>query len=554
MNKLFKEQFLIPLFIIIITVFSLSAFFIRVFSTPPDRVFLGTQFYSDDFSVYNSVIEQGIKGNLFFTNKYSTEPTPSSPLRFQYILLGKAGGILNLSAPQIYHLSRVILGLIFLLTTYCFIKEILPGRKHRIIAFFLALFSIGLPVITDKGTIPRLLALPELDILLRFFAQPHYQMASISTLIIFILFLKYLKAPRIGYVLVSCLLGIFSSIADPSAMIIASCSLTIFYLAFFFLNNPSSFHDAILQLKKGFFFLFPFLVVILLVGVFLKSFETQEPWKTIFAWDKTNQFPITLSEYLLAIGTTVFLAPFAFISLLFHRKSFKSITLLPLFWIIITFLLVFFLSPILGINRVRFLHTPIFIPFAILAAYGLVWLSKCIPLIWEAAKSSPQKNSRSLSASFIFISLLVILFISLPACLASFNYQIREFPPSSTLIYPTREQFEGMMYLRNNTNKEDVVLALYEAGSVIPFISGNTVYAGNVTETLNYSNKTKQTTDFFQGVLSIPNARAFLNENHINYLFVGFQENQWQTDFSQYTFIKKLYENQSVKIFKNTLL
>lgn len=607
MIKIFKEQFLIPIFIILITLISLYPLYKRVLATPPDQVFLGTQFYSDDYAVYNSVIRQGIDGRWFFTNKYSTEETSPSPLRFQYLLLGKIGGIFNLSAPQTYHLSRIFLGLIFLLTTYVFFKEFTifsksdgepprakdrgfppihggetphrkpqntpftPGLKSwafwcwgqkpvtvRLVAFVLALFAASLPKIVDGNLSLRLASLPEIDPAVRFFAQPHYQMASIINLTILILFINFLKKRRLSHLVLTVILSLLAMIADPSSIIITVSTLL---LTTILVNSPlliESYRKRKIIIppstQPAILFLTVLIAISTISSLWLQSFQGQEPWKTIFTWDKTSQFPITISEYLLAIGPIVLLAPLGLLALLSKRSikgkfqklyivNYTLYIVLILSWLISFFALVFLLSPIIGVNRVRFLHAPSFIFIAGLASVGLVWLASSLKSLFRL--------SFSLNTFYLILATLALL-PSLPSFIGSLNYQINEWPPSSTLVYPTKDQYEGMLYLKDYTHKDEVILALYEAANVIPFISGNSVFAGNITETLNYGRKNGEAAAFFQGSLSESAGASFLKENRISYLFVGFQEAAWGTDFAIYPFLTKVYENQKVKIYQFT--
>jgi hypothetical protein len=577
MKKILSEQILIPILIILITLISLYPLYKRVLATPPDQVFLGTQFYSDDYAVYNSVIRQGIDGRWFFTNKYSTEKTSPSPLRFQYLLLGKIGRVFNLSAPQTYHLSRIFLGLLFLLTTYLLLKEFLIFPKEtsqksntpRLIAFVLALFAASFPKVVDGNLTPRLTSLPEIDAVIRYFAQPHYQLASIANLIILILFVNFLKKGKLSYLILTAILSLLAMIADPSSVIITVATLL---LTIILLNTPL----LIEGFRKQKFLILPstrnaFLFFIVLFSVFaatslwLQSFQAVEPWKTIFTWDKTSQFPITIKEYLLAIGPTILLAPLGLLTLFSSQirpisrirqidnlvlSKTEGLKISILFsWTISFFVLVFFLSPAIGINRVRFLHAPSFIFIAALSALGLLFLSHILSSFLKRILNSKFLIPNSL---IIGLFLLVIVGISLPSFIASLNYQINEWPPSSTLVYPAKDQYDGMLYLKDHTQKDEVVLALYEAASVIPFISGNTVYAGNITETLNYQGKNKQAVEFFQGLYDEQKAKEFLNQNRISYLFVGFQEGVWQTDFiNKHPFLSKIYQNPKVTIYKN---
>ena len=113
-------------------------------TTPPDRVYTGTVFFSDDYAIYASTIQQGIDGRLMVVDKYTSEPHEPSLLRINYLLLGKIGGLLELSSMLTYHLSRFVLGIIFLSLCLYLIFNFIPKNLQRL-SFLFLLFSYSWP-------------------------------------------------------------------------------------------------------------------------------------------------------------------------------------------------------------------------------------------------------------------------------------------------------------------------------------------------------------------------------------------------------------------------
>ena len=104
--------------------------------------------------------------------------------------------------------------------------------------------------------------------------------------------------------------------------------------------------------------------------------------------------------------------------------------------------------------------------------------------------------------------------------------------------------------METNTPRDSAVAALYEAGSLIPQFSGNTSYLGNVVETINFSQKTDLLGRFYSGQISPDQAKQFLTDGRINYLYWGFQERSLGGNPLSYNFVKEVYSNPKVTIFQ----
>src|SRR3989338_3194119 len=150
--------FFLLLFFLLLTplIFSMLPFLIQSINTPSDRVFMGLHRWSEDYYGYLHLINQGINGHLMTVNKITNEPHIPTFVHSEYAFLGLLGKLLNINSVLTYHLSRLLLGGIFLVVAFFFFLNFFKFSKiprpmtGSLIAFFLAFFVGGFPHVSLK--------------------------------------------------------------------------------------------------------------------------------------------------------------------------------------------------------------------------------------------------------------------------------------------------------------------------------------------------------------------------------------------------------------------
>jgi len=515
--KLYKsESYLIVIVVLVAITLNLSTFFYRSLTTPKDRVFAGTQFYSDDYAVYVSYIKQGQEGRWTTVDKFTSELHPSSLIHEEYLLWGKLTGFLGIQPVLAYHLSRLIFGLVFLVFIYLLLLKVFRKREEsivRITCFLLICFAAGF---LDKSGQPYLGWLTEMDISQKFGSLFHYLLGFICLLGIFRFILNDDEhgLTRIeGLVLF--FLGFLMAFVLPSGSIVAVTTLTIFIL----LSG---------QRKKL------ILPIIVIVAASIPAFVYDQlifnvsPWSHILAWERINRGPFTFIQYLLALGSTAFLAP---LGLLAWRQHSRLVAFL-VSWIIAVFGWAFVFGDFLKLNPTRFLQNPVYIPLAIMTVLGLKVL--CKNKDW-----------------LLMLIVLLAISVSLPTTSKSLNNHLQMYADHTELIYPGRNLMEAFAFLDKNTQPQQTVLSLYMAGNLIPFLAGNGVYLGHLQETVDYGQKVENAGRFYSGLLPEDEARSFLRQANISLVFYSPQEKASGGGIAKYPFLKPIFENETTTIFKN---
>lgn len=554
--------------IVIVLILALFSIFLGLFptlhrylETPKGRIFAGTEFYSDDYSIYVSNIFQGQNGRWTLLDKHTSEPHKGTIIHLEYLLWGKITKLLNFNQIVSFHLARLLFGLLFLFVSYFILMKLFSkNRLLRIIIFTYLTLSSGFPIINsnpDPNTKHHFSWLSEIDPVYKTTVLPHYLLGYLFFLLCSYFFLQLLsqKDHQQKNLLFFCLSGSLLGFVHPVELIIFDCLLLIYLiilLVFKIIQNKSK--DVIypiLYIIRPFLYIIIFLFSSSLILLYFKTQFNVSPWTHMQVWENLTDYRPNLDfliDYLLAIGPIFFLNLIGVIFLLIQKKDkYLSSSVLFLFisWQLSLFFLLFFSYPFLKISQVRLLQNPIFFPISIFAGIGTIYLARL-------TKSIVFLIIHRIFSFKVFTVLIVLitLIIGFPAGYFSLIAKLKSYQDFSTLIYPEKQQIETLEWLSKNTEKEKVVLSLYEAGTLIPFLSGNTIYAGHLWASLNWPEKSKKASQFFSGKYPDKEAKQFLIDGNIDYIFFGFQEQSIGFDIESYPFLSKVFENEKAKIYK----
>jgi len=313
-------------------------------------------------------------------------------------------------------------------------------------------------------------------------------------------------------------------------------------------------------LSANFLGLTAYIVLTSPILFYFKYLLTFQPWANLSAaWEATTFYYISPDVLALAIGPTIFLAPLGF--LLLAAKPTKEPTqttddnlsnaLLLLSWPLSFFLLFYFSHSFLKISQVRFLQSYFFIPLAILAAPVIIFFAEKLSSFTYRLK---QKVKLLPLVPFFFSALLLTFIVALPTLpllYHNFTFRFTFFRDFSVLVYPPKNWVNAIYWLRDNTPRTSVVLSAWQAGHHIPFLAGNYVYFGHLWGTLNLPTKRDLAEKFFRGQMEEPEARQFLKDGRINYLFWSYEEASYGGHPEQYrNLLSPVYSTSGANIFR----
>jgi hypothetical protein len=494
-----------------------------------------------DFNYYRSIITQGKNGQITTIDKYTSENQSGKLLRIGYLALGHFSKTFKLDETTAYHVFRILLGLIFVLLIYLFIKMSLnPGKKIILLVFFLCLFIAGYPEIACNPNchlVPRLWSMTQLDPIRRITFLPHFLYGQIA--FIFLLYILLNSNKSLKWLLgASILLGI-AGLDHPSSLILIFpvLGLTILSLAWKQLLTKKLFTKLLL-------------IIIITVPFFIYLFVATNS----FPWNMSRlaQFPLGVNfiDFSLALGPTFIIGMIGAIIIFFSKKDKPIALVINSSWLLAIVTLTFAVNNYFNYSQTRFLQVAPHVPSAILTGY----------IIWEVYKKLLNYFSKKITI-IICASVLSVIFIPTFSTLYllyydQFDYEIYfakyslpNIPYPPYIDYPPTEWMDGFTWLKNNSKPNEIVLSDFTAGNFIPTYGGNTVFYGHKTETYNVDKKGEAVTNFFKSENS-NEQKLFLIKNIINYIFYGPQEKTYRKSDLNIPGTKVVYKNSIVIIYK----
>jgi len=515
--------FLVPTLILITLTISLSPWAFELLSTPSDRFFTGINRFSTDYFIYLSYVEIGRRGDILAKLLINTIPQKGVFAHTVHTLGGFIfGHLFNLSSPAAYHLTRSFWSLVFLLSVILFFYRISRSKKMTALAFFLTFFVSGFAKIISFKPLQGdlyLSWLQEQNIIGRASGPIHYNAGFVFFILSFLWFfsvqtLSWKKILVFGLLLNLCLNS------NPFAYLILILSFGL-YIVFklFFLKQKLH------ELKKEILFLFLGFLLSLPLLLYNQKFLSFEPWGKYGMSPKfyvINHPPLPFFDTILSIGPIFFLGIAGIIVFLFKKKgNWPNTHIFMIAWLLCQFIL-FFSGDMLKIHPLR-------------AFSGLYYL----PLAFFSALLIQQFFNKKL----IIICLFLFL-ITLSGYYLAYRQQLfafTDFKNYALFTFPTKKQGEAFSFMEKNLPSGKGVLALYEASSLIPSLSGC------ATE-LDMSHELKS--KFYSREINEKQAYEFLKENNFSYVYFGYQEKYYGREFEKYPFIKRVFYNEEVDIYQ----
>lgn len=468
---------------------------------PTDRLYYGGEEYPLDMTGNLSYVQQGYNGHVLSFFNYSTRlPNQASLLKFEYLAIGHLARIFRLDPILMFQITRFILGILFLLTIAVIIRSIFASSFERTIAYLLVLFATGFVPLSsfpfDSLVFERIML-----------SMPHYVIGAIGSLLSVYFLAQVIegKGSRVTFV-ASLLFGIVASFSYSPDIVFVVLGLPVVI--------------SLILWKK---FAHPRyligLVLVWAVVVVAPIAYVRLVWVT--AWQQIlpshmealNPLRLTPLQYLAAVGSG-----FLFSIVALPRVLKKNNVLLFVFasWLILHPVGEFFLSDIMGINRVRFFLTPYYVAFGILGTIGIITVS--------------QKRR------------LVALLLTTLVLASGFTDYVANWKRANLCFcieryrdygYPKRTLVAAMNWLKTNTQEHDVVLSDYFTGTLLPGFSGNAVYVSWWYRLIDPPDRHLVEVEigpFYKGEMSQREARDFLGRERISYVFYGEVERALNND------------------------
>lgn len=520
--------------ILLIVGFGMMPTVVPWMATPAGRVFNGIHGYSSDYIQYVSYIKEGMYGRYSMLFRSFPFPQPATPIHFLYIAIGIIANIVSIrSAPFAYHLARLMLGVLFVFVCFRFFLLRFSKPIEAALVTFLAFVSSPFFSISTAGGTWVVTPLKYLNFYIesagRASDRPHYIFGETGFLFLVLLLFRPGRQKRswIGSPVLLFFLSFAMAMVHAGTGIIALCV----FLAWFLLDRRNSLR-----------------IFTIIIGITLALATSYwsirqytmvpEIWLDSYSYSGSASF-LPLIRDLFSFGPTL---PLAFAGLLLAFRTWKKRETLDLFvlvWFVVWMGLFLYGYRWFQADRVRFVQSLYFIPFA----YGSAIFLKSV--------------ATRFGKPLFFVLMSTIILYSMVPFIKNFvsnMYQFTDYRDFSIFAFPEKGQWEAYEFLDRKTPKESVVLAKYEAANNILIASHNRVIGNNQGWGVAAGQEMYTKRDrFFSGGMNGEEARDYLSDNHIEYVYYGYQEKS-MGDMRGYSFLTPVFSNTDVTIYTTKIL
>jgi hypothetical protein len=489
-----------------------------------DHVFTGFVYNVEDGNSYIAKMRMGARGEWLFHLPYTPEQHEGALVYTFYLLLGKLGADLGLSLVLTYHLARIFLGVGLLLSVYTFVAHFTADVTIRRLAWALVAIGSGLGWLLTVlgatnwlGSLPLDFWVPEAYVFLVVYSLPHLALAEGLLLWAMLWTLRACEERKRRWCLPAGLAAFFMAWILPFYAGILAVALAAYLLAILAWRRRLPWREIGLTATTILFAVPP---VAYTAWVF-----TENPAFRIWAAQNIILSPHPL-HYLL--GYALLLVPAAW-GLVWAIKQREEQGLLLVAWVLVVPLLLY-----MPFNLQRRMIAGVQVPLALLAAVGLrAWFEGRPRLRWGLAGYVALASVSNL--------LLVV------GSLGPIHQR-------TTPIFRPGAEVATLMWLASHSRADEIVLASFEVGNVIPAWTDLRVFAGHGPETLDNDGKLVALQHFFQIDTDDSWRQSLLRQFGASYVFLGPQERALGTwDATHAPYVAPIYDDRGYTIYRVTV-
>lgn len=506
--------------------------------TGPEHVYLGSGTYFLDYFYYLQYIGQGLRG-AWLARQFSATDDPSIYIHLEpYVFIGKIGSFFGLNAVKTYWLTVFLLTWATVVLIYLVINRLLKRESFliRIGAFFITLFTTSFP--------NRFLWYSPSSFFERFRPIPHHLLSLFIILLTIIVLEKIFENINwisykkiIGLTVIISILILVAFSFYPYPIILVGAGIGFMSLCYFFEGMFNKKGRSVI--RKVLFFVLVLTVLFFPSAIFIRNlyyntvfFSTTKNVETSF-----NQYNSLL--YVLGnIGPVLIFVPFG---LMGYFKKINPLRLFFLGFVLTSYVL--YMTPIavlLGTHNGRFLSPLSFIFFGTICVLGINFLTRFF--------------GRFKNIAFI---LLVVAFLSysVSPLIKEHNWHMKDPSVFSSITYLPKGIIDGLVFLNSDPDSRAVLTSprLY-MGVLVPIYVSKHVYISRESATPRFGEKAIEADKFFLGRVNPEDAKKFLDNNKIGFVVLTKIEQYPEEPLKDYLFLKEIYRNKDIVIFKNTLI
>lgn len=458
-----KELNWVIVWAVVIVLLSSVPYLWGVFITPPGYTFTGLTHNIDDGAVYLSWMRQAADGHFFQRNLFTSDPQPARQFNVLFLVMGWCAAITHLPLFAVYHLFRIVSGIVLILGIWQFSRLFLTNERQRKVLVLLVGFSSGFGWLIPAAKAPTGsvdLWQPEAITFLSVYLNPLFLIG----LLLMIGSLYWLELSRreasVKYAIYAGLHLLALGNVHTYDVLTVACVWTVYIIALW------------IQSKA-----FPTKIVLLslLTAVVATPSVAYQFW--VYALDPIYRArantPIhspPVISFILGYGLVLF---GAIAGAILWKK--QKINKPPAAWLLFSWGIVGFVIPYIPIAQQRKLVMGLHIPLCILCAYALSYLASRVPA---------RLGRIALAAFLILAAPTNIKFLATDMILLTEGKTVTHYAPDLS-----KSQLAAMDYLRAKATPGDTIFAPPVFALFVPAYTGAHVYYGHWSETPDYSDK-----------------------------------------------------------------
>lgn len=518
---------------VLVGIINIFQVIIGLTKTPKDFTYLAVGHFYLDYFEYLQQIVQGMRGHWLVDNPFDVnDPTKTFLGWGQYLLIGRLANFFHWSPYFTYWFAIFILSIVLCFLLFKLIKRLLPEEMFFIqfCAWLMAIFATPfIKIISENGqlkTIPFDFWYAPMSMFHRFGGVPHHLLTSILIILIILFTAKILSnldklnfPQLIKKALINCLMLASLLTFAPFQVINIMSGLALVGWIYFKKTN-----------KLVLFIGLTIIIVLPLALIFKNMHQTDGLFQRQIFWETAQNRYRSMSELLLTTGPILIFVPFGIIA---YLKSKTPLRLLFLFFVIFCYIYLYTpLALYFGTHNTRFL-TPLVYPlFSVLAVLGMKIVTS-----WLSRK-------RILFVGLILILLSYFLFVT--------HIIYKSFAGVDQLSYLPNEYINGLKILDKQSDSKAVFTSPgFSLGLIVPSLVDRKVYLGRTIFTPDYEKRNNISDQFYKRQIPVEQAKQLMIDNNIGYVILSSPLESYQyADIEQYPFLKKIFENKTVRIYK----
>jgi hypothetical protein len=444
-----------------IVVVSVLPYLAAYLATPADLVYTGFLLNAEDGYTYLAKVRQGWEGAWLHRLAFTPEPHQGEFVLTYYLFLGHVARWLSIPLVVMYHLARVVNGLLLLLTLYYAAAQFFEDVAQRRFAFLITALGSGLGwlLAAFEGT-PVDLSVAEGFIFYSLFINGHFALAIACMILLLVWSVTPWNARRIDWrrLVALGLCTAVLSIVQPFCLVTVGLVLLLYATALWVRNHRLPWREIASGIVMG------------LVGLpfALNLYFVFERNPIFAAWSAQNKTPSPPPwDYALGYGIVLLLALLGLWRAIRRRRESD---LLLVAWMLVTPVLLY-----VPFSLQRRLTMGWIVPWGGLAAIG-----------WDAL---PLRRRPRPGVVYAAVSLTPVFLVCMSVWAALVRYE---------LLFLTTGEWDALRWLSREAQQDVLVVASPEMGIHIPTWAGQRVYYGHPFETANADERRAQVEAFYR--------------------------------------------------------